>query len=65
MTKLRHIAAAVAAVSLLSFAACSDEDNDGAETDEEVDQIDEQMEDTGDQIEEEIEEGQDEVDDDE
>jgi hypothetical protein len=62
MTKLRRISvAAIAAASLLTFAACSDEDGDGAESDEEIDQVDEQLEDTGDQLEEEIDEGQDEV----
>lgn len=64
MMKLRRTAAAaIAAASLPTFAACSDEDGDGAETDEEVDQLDEQVEDTGDQVEEEIDEGQEEVED--
>jgi hypothetical protein len=64
MTKtLRVGLAALAAASALTFAACSDEDGDGAGTDEEVDQVDEQMEDTGDQIQEEVDEGQQEVED--
>lgn len=58
----RTALAAVAALSLLGAAACSDdEDGDGAETDEEVEQLDEQLEDTGDDLEEEIDEGESEV----
>jgi hypothetical protein len=64
MTKtLRVGLAALAATSFLTFTACSDEDGDGAETDEEVDELDEQLEDTGDQLDEEIDEGGEEVDD--
>jgi len=47
----------------LSLVACSDEDGDGAVTDEEIDQIDEELEDLTDEIEEEIDEGSDEVED--
>ena len=62
-TLRRAAAAAVTATLLFAPVACSDEDGDGAETDEEIDQIDEGAEDTGDQIEEEVDEGEDEVDD--
>jgi hypothetical protein len=61
-------AAAVALAATLAFApaACGDdEDGDGAETDEEVDQLDEGAEDVGDDIETEVEEGENEIDDDE
>ena len=57
----RITALSFAALLALTGAACSDEDGDGAETDEEVDQVDEQLEDTGDDVEEELDEGQDEV----
>ena len=61
-TPLRRTATAtLAAFALLVPVACSDEDGDGAETDEEVDQIDEQVEDTGEQVDEEIDEGEEEV----
>ena len=43
--------------------ACSDEDGDGATTDEEVEELDEGSEDVQDQVEEEIDEGQNETDD--
>lgn len=52
---------ALAATLLLVPAACADEDGDGAETDEEVDQLDETGEDVGDQLEQEIDEGGEEV----
>ena len=42
-----------------SLAACSDEDGDGATTDEELQDVEEGVDDAGDQVEEEVE-GQDE-----
>jgi hypothetical protein len=64
MTILRKLLAALFAASLLLVpAACSDEDGDGATTDEEVDELDETGEDVGNQVEEEINEGQNETDD--
>ena len=64
-TTRRITAGALAGLLVFSggLAACSDEDGDGAGTDEEVEEIDEQSEDVQDQIEEEIDEGQDETDD--
>lgn len=59
----RTAAAALAATILFVPVACSDEDGDGATTDEEVDQIDEQLEDTGDQLQQEVDKGGDEIDD--
>ena len=55
--------AALSAVAILGLggAACSDEDGDGATTDEEVDQIDEGAEDTGEQLEEEVDQGEEEA----
>jgi hypothetical protein len=61
ITLRRAAAAAFTATLLFAPAACSDEDGDGAETDEEVDQIDEGAEDTGEQLEEELDEGEEEV----
>jgi hypothetical protein len=61
-TARRAAAVSIAALLGLGFVACEDEDGDGAETDEEVDQLDEQGEDTRDQVEEEVDEGEDEVD---
>ncbi len=58
----RFLLAALLAFGV-SVAACSDEDGDGAVTDEEIDQIDEELEDLGDDIEEEIDEGTAEVED--
>ena len=52
---------ALAATLLLAPVACSDEDGDGATTDEEVDQIDEGAEDVGDDVNEEVDEGAEEV----
>ena len=57
-------------LGLGGLAACSDEDGDGAVTDEEVDQVDEgvedadeELDDAGDEMEEEMEEGEEEVED--
>ena len=63
MTKFRRFAS-VAAVATLLFApaACGDdEDGDGAETEEEVDQLDEGAEDVGNDLEQEMDEGAEEV----
>ena len=63
MKTMNRRIAAIAAVAVLGLggAACSDEDGDGATTDEEVDQIDEGAEDTGEQLEEEVNEGEEEA----
>ena len=58
------MAASFAGALLLSPVACSDEDGDGATTDEEVDELDETGEDVGNEVEEEVDQGEDEVDDD-
>ena len=62
----RRFASGALAVALVfggGLTACSDEDGDGANTDEEVEELDEGAEDVQDQVEEEIDEGQDETDD--
>lgn len=46
----------------LTLAACTDEDGDGAVTDEEIGELQEDAEDLGDDIAEEIDEGVDEID---
>ncbi|MEX2659762.1 MAG: hypothetical protein WD232_08695 [Acidimicrobiales bacterium] len=51
-------AAAFAATLALGGAACSDEDGDGATTDEEIGELDEQMDEGGEQLGEEIEGGE-------
>jgi hypothetical protein len=48
-----------AALAFGSLAACSDEDGDGATTDEEIQDVEEGVDDAGNQVEEEVE-GQDE-----
>lgn len=55
---------AIALVASLPFfvTACSDEDDDGAVTDEEVGELEESLEEGAQQLEEEAEEGADEVD---
>ena len=58
MNVTRAIAAGLAAGALLLVPACDDEDGDGAETDEEIQDIQDQGEDIGSEIDEEIE-GQD------
>ena len=67
MHRTTRTAAAGALVALLALSggltACSDEDGDGAGTDEEVEEIDEESEDIQDQVEEEVDEGQNETDD--
>ncbi len=55
-------AGALTAGLVLGGAACSDEDGDGATTDEEVGELDDTVDDTGDQLQEEVEEGSEEVD---
>ena len=57
------LTAAIMAVGMGGLAACSDEDGDGAVTDEEIGEIDETVEDLGDQVEEEVDEGTEEVED--
>jgi len=63
MTKrIRRAAALVMTATLaLGSAACSDEDGDGANTDEEVGEIDDTAEDVGEELGEEIEEGEEEA----
>lgn len=56
-------AIALVALMPLSVAACTDEDDDGAVTDEEVGELEESLEEGAQQLEEEAEEGADEVDD--
>jgi hypothetical protein len=58
MNLTRAISAGLAAGALLLVPACDDEDGDGAETDEEIQDIQDQGEDIGNEVEEEIE-GQD------
>ena len=65
MRTLRKIVgvSAIASVSLFGITACSDEDGDGATTDEEVNELDETVEDGADAGERELQEGRDEVED--
>lgn len=69
MTIRRRVAAtslaSILALGSFGLAACADEDGDGADSDEEVDQLDEGAEDVGDEVEDEVREGADEIDDDE
>jgi hypothetical protein len=61
-TRISRAAFALLAVLAVPFAgACSDEDGDGATTDEEIQDLREETEDLGDEVEEEID-GQDEGD---
>ena len=62
-TLRKLLAALFAGALLMAPAACSDEDGDGANTDEEVDELEETGEDVGDEVEEEVDEGRDEVED--
>lgn len=62
------LTAAIMTIGMGGLAACTDEDADGAVTDEEVDQVDEsvedadqQLDDAGDQVEEEVQEGEEEI----
>ena len=64
-SRTRLAAGAVAAVLAFAPAACSDEDGDGAVTDEEVDELEETGEDAGNELEQEVEEGGNETEDDE
>lgn len=59
----KKLAIGLVALMPLSLAACSDEDDDGAVTDEEVNQVDEGVEEGIDETEDELDEGADEVDD--
>jgi hypothetical protein len=54
MRSTRSITAAVAAGVLLLAPACSDEDGDGATTDEEIQDLEDTAEDVGDEVEEEV-----------
>jgi hypothetical protein len=53
---------AIAAALALGGAACSDEDGDGATTDEEVGELDERVDEGADQLQEEVEQGDEEAD---
>ena len=59
MRTTRALTIAVASGALLLAPACSDEDGDGATTDEEIQDVEDGAEDVGNEVEEEIE-GQDE-----
>ena len=63
MTSLPRKLTAASFVALLALggAACSDEDGDGARTDEEIGELEDTGEDVGNQLEEEVEEGENEV----
>lgn len=62
-TPRRITAIAFAATLAVGGAACSDEDGDGATTDEEIGELDDQVDEGGEEIEEEVEEGENEVED--
>lgn len=47
----------------LGLAACSDEDGDGARTDEEIGELEDTGEDVGNELEQEVDEGQEEMED--
>lgn len=55
------LTAAIMAVGMGGLAACTDEDGDGAELDEEIGEIDETIEDGVDEVEEELDEAEEEV----
>jgi hypothetical protein len=55
------LAALFAGALLLTPVACSDEDGDGAVTDEEVDELEQNTDDAREEIEQEVDEGQNEV----
>lgn len=59
----KKTAIALVALMPLSVAACSDEDDDGAVTDEEVGEVEESLEEGVQELEEEVEEGADELED--
>lgn len=63
MQMRKKLAIGLVALMPFSLAACSDEDNDGAVTDEEVNEVDEALEDAYDRVETEIEEGAEETED--
>ena len=52
------LAATFAAALVLGGAACSDEDGDGATTDEEVGELDQNIDEGADELEQEVEEGE-------
>ena len=58
-------AAALTGILLVGGAACSDEDGDGATTDEEVGDLEQEVEDGGEQLEEEVNQGEEEIESDE
>ena len=66
MRTKKILATSIAGLIILggSVTACSDEDGDGAVTDEEVDSAEEKGQDAKDEVEEEIDEGEDEIKDD-
>ena len=53
----KAIAVALVAAMPLGLAACDDEDNDGLESDEEVGQVEEGVDDAADEAEEQVDEG--------
>lgn len=53
-TRSKLSAAAITTVLVLGGVACSDEDGDGAGTDEEVDQLEQEVDEGTDQLQEEI-----------
>jgi hypothetical protein len=55
-------AATLAVVLAFGGAACSDEDGDGATTDEEIGELDQDIDEGADELQQEVEEGQEEVD---
>lgn len=55
------LALTLSAVLALGGAACSDEDGDGATTDEEVGELDDRVEDVQDELEQEVDQGQEEA----
>ena len=60
---MRKLAAVPLAVMLLlGGAACSDEDGDGAETDEEIGELDQKVDEGRDELDKEIDEGEKETD---
>lgn len=65
MTSLPRKLTAASFVALLALggAACSDEDGDGARTDEEIGELEDTGEDVGNELEQEVDEGQEEMED--
>lgn len=62
MLRRRALATGLFAAALIVAPACTDEDGDGAGTDEEIGDVGDEVEDVGNQLEEEVDQGEEELD---